>query len=169
MISIKTTARSYLTLLIGYGDRRGSCIPPRQRYCPFRYQACTFIRHCYPCYFVTYTAQDNVVVTASGDARICDFGGSRAADASRSVAKPSTGIRGTQRYLSYEIVALPDQYSRHTNESDVWAFGMTVFVSSAYICSIGYELTPSIVGTYCPRTPIHTPRRNTSSESYRGS
>lgn len=69
------------------------------------------------------------MVTDTGDARICDFGGSRIAASSKSVAKPSTGIRGTPRYLSYELVAFPDQYSQHTKESDVWAFGMTIYVS----------------------------------------
>lgn len=71
----------------------------------------------YPFFFFSYTSQDNVVVTETGDARICDFGGSRIADASRSVAKPSTGVRGTQRYLAYELTAFPDQYPGHTSDA----------------------------------------------------
>lgn len=35
MISINTTICSYLSLLIGYGDRRGSRLPPRERHSPF--------------------------------------------------------------------------------------------------------------------------------------
>ncbi|KAL5504703.1 hypothetical protein ACEPAH_7366 [Sanghuangporus vaninii] len=68
---------------------------------------------------------DNVLVSASGDALICDFGCSRIIAASRSLANVSSGIRGTSRYLAYELVApIP---SCHTQKTDVWAFGMTVY------------------------------------------
>ncbi|EJD00914.1 kinase-like protein [Fomitiporia mediterranea MF3/22] len=67
---------------------------------------------------------DNIVVSESEDALICDFGCSRMIDASRSLANLSTGIKGTVRYTAYEVLVHSTQYSR---ESDVWAFGMTVY------------------------------------------
>ena len=41
----------------------------------------------------------------------------------------SSGIKGTLRYLAYELLASPDDYPIHTTASDVWAFGMVVYVS----------------------------------------
>lgn len=68
-----------------------------------------------------------------------------------------------------EIVAFPDQYSRHSKESDVWAFGITAFVSLIGLCGIRRELTPLIAGAYHPRAPLCIAWRSTGSESYRGS
>ncbi|KAL5523312.1 hypothetical protein ACEPAF_1579 [Sanghuangporus sanghuang] len=74
---------------------------------------------------------DNVLLTTTLDARICDFGCSRMLAASRSLANMSSGIRGTFRYLAYELLATPasggQTTARHTKETDVWAFGMTVY------------------------------------------
>ncbi|KAL5504701.1 hypothetical protein ACEPAH_7364 [Sanghuangporus vaninii] len=68
---------------------------------------------------------DNVLVSTSGDALICDFGCSLMMAASRSLANLSSGVRGTTRYLACELVApLP---LGHTEKTDVWAFGMTVY------------------------------------------
>ena len=60
---------------------------------------------------------------------ICDFGLARAITSSKSFMTNSSGNKGTVRYLAYELVALPDEYSIHTTASDVWAFGMVVYVS----------------------------------------
>lgn len=38
-------------------------------------------------------------------------------------------MRGSVRYVAYELHVLFEQYRTHTKETDVWAFGMTVFVS----------------------------------------
>lgn len=72
--------------------------------------------------------QDNIVVTSGGDARICDFGGSRIISASKSFVLPTTGLRGTSRYLSYELVVPSELNKGHTKESDAWALGMTIYV-----------------------------------------
>ncbi|EJC98173.1 kinase-like protein [Fomitiporia mediterranea MF3/22] len=74
---------------------------------------------------------DNVLVSDSGDARICDFGYTRMIDASKSLVNLSTGIKGTPQYLAYELLADPSKYTKHSKESDVWAFGITVFVSNS--------------------------------------
>lgn len=123
----------------------------------------------YLLHFLTYSAQDNIVITDDGDARICDFGGSHITAASKSVAKPSTGIRGTLRYIAYELVASTDQYLMHTKESDVWAFGMTIFVSLAYIHYVRSKFIPLITGAFRPRTPIRASRRHPGDEGYYGS
>ena len=51
-------------------------------------------------------------------------------EASRSLANMSSGVRGTYRYLAYELVEIPDSSKRpcHTKQTDIWAFGMTVYV-----------------------------------------
>ena len=60
---------------------------------------------------------------------ICDFGLTRAITSSKSFMSSSSGIKGTTRYLAYELLASPDDYPVHTTASDVWAFGMVVYVS----------------------------------------
>ncbi|KAI5116148.1 hypothetical protein M0805_001131 [Coniferiporia weirii] len=74
---------------------------------------------------------DNVLVSKSGDAVICDFGISRAMNATQfalggNTTRPS-GPAGTIRWMAHELVAKPDTYTKHTKESDVWAFGMTTY------------------------------------------
>ncbi|OCB88527.1 kinase-like protein [Sanghuangporus baumii] len=69
---------------------------------------------------------DNVLVSSSGDALICDFGCSRMITASQSLAKPSSGLKGTPRYQAYELLT-DGGFKGYTKEADVWAFGMTVY------------------------------------------
>ncbi|EJD08321.1 uncharacterized protein FOMMEDRAFT_144283 [Fomitiporia mediterranea MF3/22] len=69
---------------------------------------------------------DNILVSDSSEALICDFGCSRMLVASRTFVNPTSGLRGTSSYLAYELVA--EQHSSgHTKQTDVWAFRMTVF------------------------------------------
>ncbi|KAI5119294.1 hypothetical protein M0805_008209 [Coniferiporia weirii] len=74
---------------------------------------------------------DNVLVTSSGDAVICDFGISRALNATQAALGGNTtmpsGPGGTARWTAYELVAESEKYTKHTKESDVWAFGMIVY------------------------------------------
>ena len=77
--------------------------------------------------------QDNILVSESGDARICDFGCSRMISASLSMANLSSSPKGTLRYLACELITGKTGYTR---ETDVWAFGMTIFVSSVTILSM---------------------------------
>ena len=71
-----------------------------------------------------------MLISNTGDALICDFGLSRMIAASRSFAVLKTEIKGTAQYLAYELIY--DSKSKHTAKTDVWAFGMTVFVSVFY-------------------------------------
>lgn len=74
--------------------------------------------------------QDNVLVDAGGIPRICDFGISHVITASNSASK-SHGMRGSLRWMSVELFDFSQEYKDHTNESDVWAFGMTICVRIA--------------------------------------
>ncbi|KAI5121980.1 hypothetical protein M0805_001813 [Coniferiporia weirii] len=74
---------------------------------------------------------ENILISSSGEPRICDFGISRMLVASKSFNFSSTtgGIGGTIRYTSIELLSPLDQQSDiYSNSSDVWAFGMTVLV-----------------------------------------
>ena len=42
----------------------------------------------------------------------------------------SSGVEGTMRYLAPELLDAEKAGASYTKESDVWAFGMTVFVST---------------------------------------
>ncbi|KAI5116779.1 hypothetical protein M0805_008734 [Coniferiporia weirii] len=37
------------------------------------------------------------------------------------------GAAGTIRWMAYELLAETEKYTKHTKETDVWAFGMTVY------------------------------------------
>lgn len=60
---------------------------------------------------------------------ICDFGMTRAITSSESFKTFTSTSEGVSRYLAYELVASPDEYLIHTTASDVWAFGVVVYVS----------------------------------------
>lgn len=70
------------------------------------------------------------MVSRSGAPRICDFGISRMIAASQSFGETSTqtGIRGSVRWMAPELLAISSgPQAEHTMESDIWAFGMTVY------------------------------------------
>ncbi|KAL5496064.1 hypothetical protein ACEPAH_3157 [Sanghuangporus vaninii] len=69
---------------------------------------------------------ENVLVSDSipPKAIICDFGSSRIIEASLELGRPSSRDKGTVRWLAYELVAGSDT---HSKETDVWAFGMTIY------------------------------------------
>ncbi|KAI5121112.1 hypothetical protein M0805_002785 [Coniferiporia weirii] len=74
---------------------------------------------------------ENILISSSGEPRICDFGISRVLAASKTFSFGSTtgGIGGTIRYTSIELLYPMDQQSDiYSKASDVWAFGMTVLV-----------------------------------------
>ncbi|EJD00027.1 kinase-like protein [Fomitiporia mediterranea MF3/22] len=67
---------------------------------------------------------DNVLVSDSGQATICDFGLSRIIEASRSLGRLTSTSKGTTRYMAYELLILGQ---KNSEKSDVWAFGMIVY------------------------------------------
>ncbi|EJC99226.1 kinase-like protein [Fomitiporia mediterranea MF3/22] len=70
---------------------------------------------------------DNVLVDHTGKPLICDFGISRVLSSALSITGTSTGgLRGSIRWMARELLDVPGDI-RHTKETDVWAFGMTVY------------------------------------------
>ena len=70
---------------------------------------------------------------------MCDFGTSRILQASLSLGKPTPTQKGTAQYLAIELVTTDDDgnpVSMQSKEADVWAFGMSIFVSIVTIREI---------------------------------
>ncbi|KAG9021248.1 hypothetical protein FS837_007416, partial [Tulasnella sp. UAMH 9824] len=69
----------------------------------------------------------NVLVNESLDAVLCDFGVSSFVHESDAVSglTTSNSIRGSPRYMSPELTL--EEQLKHTLQSDVWAWGCTVF------------------------------------------
>ncbi|KAL5504532.1 hypothetical protein ACEPAH_7193 [Sanghuangporus vaninii] len=75
---------------------------------------------------------DNVLVSQIGEPLICDFGISRLIAASHTMAghgvqAQSSTIRGSARWMSPELLLPSGEHAVHSKESDIWAFGMTVY------------------------------------------
>ena len=72
------------------------------------------------------------MINDSGSAMICDFGCARIQVASYSAAAPTSTLKGTCNYWAPELlkfIPTGDVPPIHTSKSDMWAFGMTVYVS----------------------------------------
>ena len=99
--------------------------------------------------------QENVLVNASGQPVICDFGLSRMLSYSQTILASTSykNTRGSIRWMAYELlqtssdlleakieVSSPEgndtrqvadtEQNRHTKASDMWAFGMVTYVRS---------------------------------------
>ena len=75
--------------------------------------------------------KENIVIGPAGQALLCDFGCSRIEQATRTLGLPTgTSNKGTVKYLAPELVSFSDSEENLTmsQEADVWAFGMTVYV-----------------------------------------
>ena len=79
---------------------------------------------------MSHVVQANVLISSLNplNAVLCDFGASRISDASLSIGRPSSGDKGTTRWLAIELIRESDA-KNYSEETDVWAFGMTVYVS----------------------------------------
>lgn len=85
-----------------------------------------------PCNTTVTGEQDNVLVSSSGIPRICDFGISRMLAASQTIGATSTqtgGVRGSVRWMAPELILPSESPVIHSTQTDIWAFGMTVYVS----------------------------------------
>ena len=61
---------------------------------------------------------------------VTDFGISHALATSSARAQTTSGAKGTVRWMAVELFGFGSASStKATKESDVWAFGMTVYVS----------------------------------------
>lgn len=81
-----------------------------------------------PCYNNINIYKDNVLVSDAGIPQICDFGLSRLTAASLHQTTTDS-LRGSIRWLSFEFLNGGEYQNKHTKETDVWAFGMTIYVS----------------------------------------
>lgn len=73
---------------------------------------------------------DNVLISKTGEPRICDFGISRVLVASQTLASSTDGsLRGSVRWMAIELFMINGPPPVHTTYTDIWAFGMTVHVS----------------------------------------
>ena len=72
------------------------------------------------------------MINDDGSAMISDFGTSSIEAASFSGAAPTSASKGTCNYWAPELLGSEpreDRLSVHSSESDMWAFGMTIYVS----------------------------------------
>ena len=71
-----------------------------------------------------------------GKPLITDFGCSRMLSYSQTIMKTTTTdrVRGSLRWMAYELVSDEEEELKHTKASDVWAYGMTLYVSSDHAC-----------------------------------
>ena len=80
------------------------------------------------------------MISSEGAAVICDFGCARMLRDSLSIAKLSNTMKGTTSHLAPEVIEADDDdigsnlltvnnsKPSFSKESDVWAFGMTIYV-----------------------------------------
>ena len=82
-------------------------------------------------------AQDNVVISSTGIPKICDFGCARMIASTRTLAQLTATTRGTIQYFAPELLPVDLQAQgsmdaarapKQSKKTDVWAFGMTIYV-----------------------------------------
>jgi serine/threonine protein kinase len=77
--------------------------------------------------------QDNVLISSAGAPMLTDFGLSTMRAVSEYMSD-TTGFKGTVRWMAIEFFPLHETSSgcmiKPNEKTDVWAFGMTVYVSS---------------------------------------
>ena len=74
--------------------------------------------------------KENIVITDNGQAKICDFGTARILSASLSIGNLTPTEKGTILFWAPELVhASSNAPTLHSEKTDVWAFGMTIYVS----------------------------------------
>ena len=120
--------------ITGYENCRRTQIFAFQRYCPLWFEKCAFVYDynqwplCLPIY------QDNILIGQDGVPLLSDFGISRIVENSITVTGTSS-LNGNARWMSIELFdpSILEDSSRnhelHTKRSDVWAYGMVVYVS----------------------------------------
>ena len=69
-----------------------------------------------------------------GQPLICDFGLARIVPGSASLSNTTT-VRGSVRWMAPEFFRVLDPVTEHSEETDVWGFGATIYVS--FIFNVG--------------------------------
>lgn len=84
---------------------------------------------------LTKIVQNSILISSQGRALIGDFGTSRTLVGGRS--QPARAPAGKNDILSWAPELLDvDQPGIHSKETDVWAFGMTVYVGGLFFLSL---------------------------------
>lgn len=92
--------------------------------------------------------QGNILMFGNNVVKITDFGQSRSSDYPEPCLKTTTYDRdkGTCRWQAYEFVTLDDDAdAKCTNESDIWAFGMVLYVSYSSRKTLCASLTSPLI------------------------
>ena len=80
-------------------------------------------------------------MSTSGQPMLTDFGLSRALECSLAIQKSSaTGeMKGTIRFMAYELVKEDSSGFICTEASDMWAFGMVIYVTVVFVAYTTYQ------------------------------
>ena len=92
---------------------------------------------------------------------LSDFGVSRLLVNSMTVAGTSS-LKGVMRWMAPELI-LPNEeiqmkHACHTKATDVWAFGMVVYVSGMDSAEVCFRLTRWSGGTVGEHSVLHAPK-----------
>ena len=77
---------------------------------------------------MNYFVQENVLVSDEGHPLICDFGLARIVPGSASLSNTTT-VRGSVRWMAPEFFKSENPVTEHSEATDVWGFGATLYVS----------------------------------------
>ena len=94
----------------------------------------------YSCYFFygldkltdIMTFKDNILMSSAGEPLISDFGLSHMMSATQTLMASNNsdgGLKGTVRWMAIELFDIEEGEAGHSKASDMWAYGMTVYVS----------------------------------------
>ena len=104
------------------------------------------------------------MIGLDGQAMICDFGCARAEMASQSIAAPTSTLKGTCHYWAPELLDFNGKGTKMSKQSDVWAFGMTIYVRTLIISQYLLNLLVDANGSSSPISK-HLPACHTTGYS----
>ncbi|KLO08493.1 kinase-like protein [Schizopora paradoxa] len=118
---------------------------------------------------------DNIFISDSGEPLLADFGISRIVTTTSGTT--STNVKGSTRWMAFELLSDDGAEDRHTVMTDIWAFGMVVYLLTRRLPF--YELKIDLLWSICQecwrRNPFDRPHvasicgRLTNSSSLDGS
>lgn len=98
-------------------------------------------------------------MSSAGEPMIGDFGLSHMMSATQTLVAATNhegGVKGTVRWMAAELFDVEEGEAGHTKASDMWAYGMTVYVSLLrLLClSADFRLAELCVGANYEAAPI---------------
>ena len=132
---------------LGLWYSKRSEIPSWSRCCSLRRERSTSSQETYcTSHSLISPYKDNILISKYGQPLICDFGISRMLDSSQSNFVSTTHddcVRGSARWMAQELIASAE--AKHTKETDVWAYGMTLYVCFLDHLSQITKITPAFL------------------------